>query len=190
MINEGRKTKTVKGIASHAKEFSDCLFKRDFNKLLMLSKGKRPHVLKALSNLSKFLGMHEDFRRFVKDYGLKWRGRSSDDLIIERLTKVGGSNEVFEWIRQVKVARPELTEFMDLVSISGLRFIEAIEGYNLIIKLDREGKLNKYYNSEREALEHFRFNNLFIRRTKKSFHKFRSQNTYGRHIQKQAFNRK
>jgi hypothetical protein len=82
--------------------------------------------LKVLSNLSKFLGMHEDFRRLVKDYGLKWRGRSSDDLIIERLTKVVGSNEVFEWIRQVKVARPELTEFMDLVSISGLRFIEEI----------------------------------------------------------------
>jgi hypothetical protein len=108
MINEGRKTKTVKGIMSHAKEFSDCLFKRDFNKLLMLSKGKMPHVLKSLSNLSKFLGMHEDFRRLVKDYGLKWRGRSSDDLIIERLTKVADSNEVFEWIMQVKVARPEL----------------------------------------------------------------------------------
>jgi intergrase/recombinase len=61
---------------------------------------------------------------------------------------------------------------MDLVSISGLRFIEAIEGYNLISKLDREGKLNTYYNSEREALEHFRFNNLFIRRTKKAFISF------------------
>jgi intergrase/recombinase len=167
-----RRLDTVKGIVSYAERFSDCLLHRNFSKLLTLSQGTRRHVLKALSNLAKFLGMYEEFRRLVSAYGLKWSGRSSDDLLIDRLTRVRDSDEVFEWVRQVKTLRPDLRDFMDLITVTGLRFCEAVESYNLIIKLAGEGKLQHYYNEEKSVLEHFRFKKLFIRKSKKAFMSF------------------
>jgi hypothetical protein len=60
----------------------------------------------------------------------------------------------------------------------GLRYEESVKAYSLIIDSAKEGKLNEYYNVETEALEHFRFKQLFIRRTKKGFHKFHSETAY------------
>jgi intergrase/recombinase len=164
--------RTAKQRFSYAQKFYRCLINRDFNELTVLSDDKRVHVLKSLSALAKFLGMYEDFRVLVKNYGLKWSGRNSDDLIIERLTKVSNPNEVFEWVKKVKQAIPELRDFMDFIGISGLRFIEAINSYNLIIDLAKEGRLSEYYNGEREVLEHFRFKELFIRNSKRAFISF------------------
>jgi intergrase/recombinase len=59
--------------------------------------------------------------------------------------------------------------FIDFVIKSGLRFVEAINSYNLIIDLAREDKLKKYYNEEKEVLEHYRFKPIFIRGNKKVF---------------------
>jgi hypothetical protein len=42
----------------------------------------------------------------------------------------------------------------------------------LIIKLFGEGKLNQYCDGEREILEHFKFKEIFLRRTKKAFISF------------------
>jgi hypothetical protein len=51
--------------------------------------------------------------------------------------------------------------------LTGLRPAEAIESVRLIN--DKE-ELVKYYNPERQALEHFRFPSLFLRQTKKALH--------------------
>jgi len=161
--------RTVKDRLRYAKKYSGCLLKHDFRELNTFSDSKRGHVLKALSGLAKFLGVYEDFKRLVKAYGLKWKSGNADDLIISRLTKANGNNDVLKWIREVKAKLPKLNVFMDFILVSGLRYQEAINSYNLIIDLAKEGKLSEYYNAEAEALEHFRFKQLFIRRTKKAF---------------------
>jgi intergrase/recombinase len=56
--------------------------------------------------------------------------------------------------------------------ISGLRKGEAIKSFNMIISLSSDGKLNEYYNSDLQTLEHFRFEKDFIRRTKNVFFSF------------------
>ena len=133
----------------------------------------RPNVMKALSALAKYLGIYQECKRLIKSYGLKWGGKSADDIIIDRLTKVEDPGEVYEWIRQVKQARPDLTDFMDFIATTGLRFIEAVNSYNLIIELAREGKLyEEYYNVKNETLEHYKFKDIFIRRSKKAFISF------------------
>lgn len=156
---------------NYARRYADSLIKRDLTELRSLSLNKRLHVMKALSALAKFLGIYEEWKTLVKNNGLKWCV-NNDDLIISRLTKNRDSNEVFTWIKEVKKAKPSLAGFMDFMTISGLRLIEALESYNLIIKLAKEGKLNEYYNREREVLEHFRFKEIFIRKTKKAFMSF------------------
>jgi hypothetical protein len=110
--------------------------------------------MNALSALSKFLGIHEQFSALIKNYGLKWSVRSGD-LLIARFTKSVDPNEVFDWIKRVKEHCTGLCDFMDFMAATGLRFEEAVQSYNLIIKLTREKKVSQYYDNEREILEHF-----------------------------------
>jgi len=141
--------------------------------LKMMSPDKRLHVMKALSALAKFVGMHEDFKGLVKSFGLKWT-QNTDDLIIARLCRAGNgfSTEVLEWVKAVKQKFPEFALFMDFVTAAGLRFEEAVNAYDLIVELSEKGKLSEYFNVDKEMLEHFRFKERFIRRTKKAFISF------------------
>ena len=156
----------------YAKKYSHFLLKRDFSELNTFSNCKRNHVLKALSALAKFLGMYEEFKGLMKSYGLKWSSVKAEDLIISRLTNANGNSTIFKWISEVKSELPKLEVFLDFVLVSGLRYNESIRAYNLVIELAKEGKLSEYYNEENGVLEHFRFKQHFIRRTKKAFISF------------------
>jgi hypothetical protein len=184
-----KKRKFVAGwesiVFSYSVQFGECLIKRDLSRVRDLPDSQRPNVLKALSSLSKYLGVSEDYKVLRKNFGLKWVGRNSDDIIIDRLTSVKDPDEIWRWVIQVKEARQDLTCFIDYLSVTGLRFIEAVNSYNLIIQLSREGKLDLvledgrpdryvsgYYNRANSALEHFRFKSIFLRPTKKAFVSF------------------
>lgn len=58
------------------------------------------------------------------------------------------------------------------MAVSGLRFIEGVNSYNLMIKLKLENKLESYFAQDKSALEHFRFKEIFLRNTKKAFVSF------------------
>jgi intergrase/recombinase len=164
----------------HAKKYARCLASGDLSELAMLNDCQRVHALKALTSLSKFLGVCEDWRRLVRSYGLKCTDRNSDDLIIGRLTKAVNADDIFEWIRKVKSCAPELSEFMDLLAATGLRLNEAVECHNLIIDLAPQGRLGDYYKADRRVLEHFRFKETFLRGSKKAFISFAPAELVGR----------
>jgi intergrase/recombinase len=171
-VYSSHRLNVAKDIISYAKRYAHCLLQRDLSEVAALRKTLRHHVVKALSNLAKFLGVYEDYRRLIKSYGIGWKGRTADELIIDRLVKVTSPDEVFNWIREVKKERFELEAFMDFIAVTGLRLEEAVSSYNLIVKLCRENRLGEYYNIEKQTLEHFKFKDLFIRRTKKAFISF------------------
>jgi len=162
----------TRDIVNYAKKYYQCLLDRDLQPLLAVRKTKRVHILKALSNLAKFLGVYDEYRKLIRKYGLSWKAKAPDQYVIARLTKVRNPNEVFEWVKSVKQKLPDLANFMDLISISGMRLIEAVNSFNLIIELSRQGRLSEYYNEEKEALEHFRFQKIFLRKSKKAFVSF------------------
>jgi hypothetical protein len=167
--------RTAEARFRYAKKFSYCLFNGDFSDLHLLSNDKRCHVLKALSALAKFLGVYNHFKFLVSNYGVKWAGKRSEDLIIQRLTRTVNNNSLADWMRNVKKALPELSLFLDFVASTGLRFEDAVKAWNLIIDLSGQGRLGEYYNVENQALEHFRFKEIFIRRSKKCFVSFISK---------------
>jgi intergrase/recombinase len=171
-VSKDHRPAVARDIVSYAKRFSHCLLKRDLSEVRDLRETLRPNVVKALSSLAKYLGIHEQFKKLVKDYGLTWKGKATDDLVIERLVRTKDPDEVFAWVKEVKRVRPDIKEFMDFISVSGLRLNEAVQSYNLIVRLSREGKLNQYYNEQTETLEHFRFKEVFIRKSKKAFISF------------------
>lgn len=136
--------------------------------------------MKALAALAKFTGVYEDWRVLLKNYGLSWVGRSADDIIIGRLNGVENPEEIWMWIKTVKEARSQLESFLDLMVVSGLRFVEVVNSVNLISSLTRENKLATYYSQERCALEHYRFKEIFLRNTKKAFVSFVPEQLIGK----------
>jgi len=173
-------------MVSYAQQFRRCLTSGDLSVLLELSPGKKRLVMSSLSALAKYLGVYEYWKRLIRQYQLKWSGKSKDEIVIARLTKVQNPDEVFEWIRQVKKARPDFETFMDFIAVTGLRLVEAVESYNLIVELAKEGRLNEYYDSEKEVLEHYKFKDRFLRKAKKVFVSFVPKEL----VQKIAENRK
>jgi len=151
-------------------KYSSCLVTSDLSQVTQLPKSMQSKVLQSLSALAKFLGVYEGYLKLIKNYGLTWAGRSADDIIIDRLNRTNDADDVFNWILLVKEARQQYCVFMDFISITGLRLSEAINSFNLIIQLTKEGTLaDKYYNVGTGFLEHFRFKETFIRDCKKAF---------------------
>jgi len=128
--------------------------------------------MKALSSLAKFIGQYQDWLSLVKNYGLKWSARNGDDVIIARLCKTSNASEIYEWVKNLKSVFPEFRDFIDLLSISGMRFTETVLSYNLIVKMSKKEKLHEYYDAQKGILEHYRFKEVFLRRTKKVFISF------------------
>jgi intergrase/recombinase len=153
----------------YGNKYYQCLLKEDFSILNTFSDSRREHTLKALSLLSKFLGIYDSFQALMKKFGVKWRTLYSDKLILSRMEKTRKNGNVIKWIIEVKQKFPKLLDFMDFVLISGLRLSEAISSYNLIIDLSKQGKLDTYYDKKKQVLEHYKFRSIFIRRTKKVF---------------------
>jgi len=157
---------------NYARQFGHCLLARNLSELLTLTDDKRCHVLKALSALAKFLGVYDDFKLLVRNYGLKWGGKSADDIVIARLTKNVRGDEIYLWMRSVKAKFTEYGDFIDFMAATGLRYVEAVESWNLIGRLSKEGRLGEYYKEEHQTLEHFRYKDIFIRKSKKAFISF------------------
>jgi len=167
---------------NYAQQYGDCLFKHDFSRIQALPKSQSSNVVKSLAALAKFTGRYREFQQLREDYAVGWGGRSKTDVFIDRMTSTENSEEIWSWIRQVKEARPELADLMDLMTVSGLRFVEGVSSFNLIAELTRTGKLildrdgnnyrGGYYNRELSSLEHFWFRDLFLRKTKKAFVSF------------------
>jgi hypothetical protein len=138
--------------------------------LYTLSFHRRLHILKALAVLSKYLGLYNDFKLLMKQYGLKWSNNDKDDIIIARMLKPLRSSSVIEWIRKVDSSVPKLKTFIDFMIYSGLRPLESIDSYNLMIKLN--SNIHEYYDRKQQMLQHFKYRSIFIRRTKKCYISF------------------
>ena len=147
-------------ILSYAKKYGMLLITGDFSPLLELTPAKRRHALSALAALAKFTGQYERYKAIKKRYG----------ITIEQNVKIAAQlddsslAELAAWIRE---ARRVLGAYIDFLLATGMRPREAITSFNLIRELAGKGRLDGYY---REGfLEHFRFEDKFLRRSKKVY---------------------
>jgi len=159
--------KTARDYWRCARQYGHLLLKGDLSPLKTFSSYKRSHVLKALATLSKFLGLYREFRELREAYGIKWSKGTSDQIVIKRLLRANNEGDLLDRIRRVKKEIPQISSFIDLIATTGLRLVEALNAYNLIISLAKEGKLREYY--EDSILKHYEYPEIFIRKTKKVF---------------------
>jgi len=163
---------TVKCRYDYALKYHKLLLDQDLSQLNLVTDDMRVHILKALSVLSKYLGINDRFKFLMHRYGLKWSINNKDDLIIQRMLKPLNSGSVVEWIKEVYTKIPCVKSYIDLMLCSGMRPLEGMDSFNLIHKLHNENRLNDYYNSEKQILQHFKYRSIFIRRSKKVYISF------------------
>jgi hypothetical protein len=130
---------------------------------LSCSDGVRRHALKGLSALAKFLGVEwvERFRRIREAYNLKWSSGSSG---IHPLLSSTDFGEMLGYVKRLLGEAPETLEVVCYALLTGLRVSEVFASMELV-----RSRFDEYFNSELGVLEHFRFPDIFARRTKTAY---------------------
>ncbi|MFW9794062.1 MAG: integrase [Candidatus Thorarchaeota archaeon] len=135
-------------------------------------KHKRSNVLKSLVAYAKYTGTYSEFKQRLKDYGIRW-GKTTDSIGSFLRMMNNNSSDALKWYREaLQVLRPNEQTLLRFALVTGLRKSEAIQAFNLVIRLHEENRLKEYYNEELQTLEHFRFRELFLRKTKNVFISF------------------
>jgi len=150
---------------SCAKKYSHVLLEENATDLLNLSNEKRIHVMKSLSNLAKFLGIYDKWKSTINRYQLKWSNENGVDTFHKILNDKNDYNTMLEWVKQTYQNLP--TRYGNLLlfnTLTGLRPAEACESIKMIGYGSEE-----YFNRYRMILEHFRFPEVFIRKTKNAY---------------------
>jgi len=126
----------------------------------------RSNVMKAMVSYSKYASSYEDYKAKLKNSGIKW---VTNDSAFDSFLRIVNNKhcDLGQWNSEMqKILRDNEKLFLKFVLLTGLRKAEAQKSMSLIIKLFNEGKLDNYYNSELGILEHWRFPELFFRKTK------------------------
>ena len=145
------------------------------SKMLALPDSQRQNVLKAMANLSKYLGIYEQYKRQLKGYGIKW---NNQDIAFNAFLAIFSKKHdtLPEYIKEITPLLYDNEKlFLRFLAITGLRKQEAITSFNMIIQLFREGRLTDYYNEDLSVLEHFKYGKLFLRNTKNAYISFVSK---------------
>ena len=130
--------------------------------------------MKGLAALSKYLGCYDSWLQTRKRYNLKWTTGEESLQALHRYFDDSLSLDVMmakvkEMIRLLGGIMGRIVKFAVL---TGLRPGEVIESVKLL-KSDCPNYPNYYYyNEKRQALEHFRFPSVFLRKTKKAYISF------------------
>ena len=156
---------SVPSIVSYARRHAYIL--GDIHQLEEVPESHRSHVVKALLILARYLGLRDQFKAALKAVGFKWK---RGDVIAAFMRIYGNRNsDLNEWVTEInKVLRPNERLLIKYARLSGLRKSEAIDSFNLIIKLSQQNKLSDYINPDNGIIEHFRFKQ-FLRGTKNAF---------------------
>jgi len=135
----------------------------------------KSNVLKSLIVLSKYLGIHEQFKNKLKSYGIKTVKHDAIKSFL-RILKANDS-DILTWYKDaIENVRDHERILLKFLAVTGMRTREAINSLNLIIKLHRQNRLSEYYDnlpkSTTKCLQHFKYPKMFLRNTKNVFISF------------------
>ena len=142
----------------------DCL--HNPQRLNEISVSNRGNILKTMVNLAKFLGIYEDYKAKLKQFGIHWINNEDSFSSFLRIINNQRSNLGAWYSKAIEILRDNEKLWLRFNLITGMRKEESINSFNLIIKLASENKLSEYYNEELGILEHFKYGDLFLRQTK------------------------
>jgi len=123
------------------------------------------NTVKSLIVLSKFLGIHQEFKTKLQNYGVKL---ARPDVFASFLRIYNNQNsDLLKWYDQANsMLRENERLLLKFLLYTGVRKEEGITSFNKIIELSKQDNLSIYYNDEFNVLQHFVFKELFLRNTK------------------------
>jgi intergrase/recombinase len=163
---------TAKIRLCYAKRYYHVLLEEDTSDLLSVESGqKRLNIMKALTLLSRYLGRYDTWQQIRKRHNLKWTTGNESFEALQRFFNPGLSLDVMlDWVRKAIAVLPAaMGTVIKHAVLTGLRPSEAVESVRLLRTNQQQ---QQYYNLERQCLEHFRFPEVFLRRTKKAYISF------------------
>ena len=146
----------------YASKYGQSLTNGDLSPLLRLSPSKRRHALMGLSALSKYLGIYNEFKKLREKYGIKWVANNSMPKML--LDQNGFTNMLLKAKKIIRILDP-WEEVILFLALSGLRVEESLN----CIRIFHEQGAKNYLNEELGVLEHYRFPETFIRKTKHAY---------------------
>jgi intergrase/recombinase len=170
--SQGKTRWTVKQTKNYAIRYNQILQTENASELMTLSPRNRHHAMSALASLAKFQGQYDRFQQLKQRYSLKWTSgneslQSFQRFFDEEITFDSMLQRIREMIAKTPVQMGQIIKF---ATLTGLRPSEAVESVKLLA--GKQFANVNYYNPQRQALEHFRFPEIFIRATKKAYISF------------------
>jgi len=136
--------------------------------LLTLSVYQQSSILKALRALSVYAGCSELFKRMKAELGLKWKKYDSMALVRSILEERVSWSDVLDRLSIIRMLGWRYYFPIAFAALTGLRRSEVFWSLEIV----GERGLHGYFNEELSALEHFRFPEIFLRRTKNAYLSF------------------
>jgi hypothetical protein len=162
----------AKEILRYSKKYAVILEKPNMaSQLLLLSKDLRRLAMSSLSNLSKYMGFYEQWKQTIRNYGLKWENTNSLETFLSILNT--NFEETETWLKKVIKGLPkDYATVLVFDALTGLRPSEAVASCKLLSDLLEKNNLATYLDRELIMLQHFRFSDLFLRRSKNAYISF------------------
>ena len=155
--------KTAEDRIRYAKQFGSVLQTSDATILLQVPPNKRIHVMKALSALARFTGQYNRWRSIVEQYQLSWStGTEKLDAFTRFFDDTKDLDTMLRWLKEaIKSVRTDYANFFLFCTLTGMRASECVDAVRLL-----HSSSTSYYNPKQQVLQHYRFPDIFIRRTK------------------------
>jgi hypothetical protein len=149
---------------TYSKKYAHILVEGNAKDLLALSNDKRLHVMKSLATLSKYLGCYDKWNQIRERYQLKWSNGDDLNSFTNILNNKTNYSNMIAWVKNTYSVLPkEYGNILLYCTLTGLRPDEACKSIQLI-----HNDIDNYLNKESMTLEHFKYPDIFIRRTKKA----------------------
>jgi hypothetical protein len=150
---------------AYARKYYHVLLSGNASNLLSLSTDKRIHAMKSLAALSKYLGCYDSWTNIRHNYQLKWSNGDSLDIFNKIFADKENYSSMMGWVKNaIKLLPKPDSNILIFCTLTGLRAHESFKSVELIHN-DRIS----YLNNNLMILEHFRYPNIFFRRTKKAY---------------------
>jgi len=143
------------------RRYGHILYSLDASELMVLKPSKRVEAMKALGMLARVLGLRDRWRAIREAYGLRWSLEMDSTPPI--LTSQAYSS-LLSKAREMLRSSGSYRGALEFIALSGLRVGEALEAMRLYC-MDGDN----YLNRELMVLEHFRYPEIFMRRSKKAY---------------------
>jgi len=168
---QGKTRWTIKQTKNYAIRYSQIIQTENASELMTLSPRNRHHALAALAVLAKYQGQYDKWMQIRQRYNMKWSSGQESLQSFNRFFNPDMSLESMlqQIAKMISITPGAMGQIIKFACLTGLRPAEAVESVRLIN--DKE-EFTKYYNPERQALEHFRFPSVFLRQTKKAYISF------------------